>query len=351
MLLAHLFEKIEPGQRRAIQLQIDKYEKAMANIERHENHLQSMDYDIPNIPGTEQHFEEMKVAYQKAIDNLKAQLKTDKGSDSFEKYMAAIVKNCPSIVKACKSTGKVLYRGTNEDAPAFYGKPYNERKAKDSNSDVSDAFNAALKAAGAQATRDNSIFTTTNRNLADMFGRQIYIVFPRDPLHFTWSNTEKDLVISTEHMKEMVDPSFVKEVMEPIWENAALREEFIKQFRQETYLNDSTQVEFDLEHYPNSKNTGYAVEPFSRGNFFSSVNTIKRMLPKLDQKYSHLTDFKNWVSPKHVITNFGLHIDDDLEGAFNQGYEITIRADYYAIRLDFEKRVREYLGMNRYENY
>ena len=348
MLLAHLFEKIEPGQRRAIQLQIDKYEKAMAEIERHENHLQSMDYDIPSIPGTEQHFEEMKVAYQKAIDNLKAKLKTDKGSDSFEKYMAAIVKNCPSIVKACKSTGKLLYRGTNEDAPAFYGKPYDERRAKDSNTEVSDAFNAALKAAGAQATRDNSIFTTTSRNLADMFGRQIYIVFPRDPLHFTWSSTEKDLVISTEHMGDMVDPELIKQIMRPIWADDTLREEFIKIFRNEGYINPSNPIELDVENYPNTKLSTFAVQPFSRHGFYWGFKTIEKMLPKLGQEYAKYGEFKNWVSPEFVIKNFGLKIDDDLEGAFTRGYEITIRAEYYAVRLDFEKRVKEYLGMNAF---
>jgi hypothetical protein len=40
-----------------------------------------------------------------------------------------------------------------------------------------------------------------------------------------------------------------------------------------------------------------------------------------------------------------MHIDEDLEGAFNQGHEITIRSNYYAIRADFEIKVKKYLGM------
>ena len=357
MLLSDLYEKIEPGQRRAIQLQIDKYEQAIKDIERHEDNLGNVGYGTV-LPGTEKELEDLKQAYQKYIDDLKSKLNADKkGTDSFEKYMAAIVKNCPTVVKTCKATGKLLYRGTKETAPAFYGKPFNERVAKDSNSEVHQAWNHAMKEAGVVARRDNSIFTTTNRSLASNFGNQVYIVFFRDPLHFTWSNKEefRDLVLDSSKMSKLVDPETVKYIMRAIWENDELREQYKTKYRDLSYLNDSTLVDFNFDNYdPNSYSSGGYHEPFHRDNFRSSWRALVDILPKLPAEYQKYVNFVAWADPETIIANFGINIDEDLQEAFESGYEITIRAEYYAVRLDFEKKVRKYLGMGIYgtgDNY
>jgi hypothetical protein len=349
MLLQDLFEKIEPGQRKAIQLQIDKYERAIRDIEDQEANLSSLDYDDYKIAGAEKELEDLKQSYQKYVDDLKSKLasaKQGKGADSFEKYMAAIVRHCPTIVAACKSTGKLLYRGTKEDAPAFYGKPFNDRYAKDSSSEVHAAWNAAMDAAGVVAKRDNSIFTTTSRSLASNFGSQVYIVFFRDPLHFTWSDSERDLVLSTEMMDRMVNPETVKQLMSYVWQNDELREEYKKMFRILKYESTAYPVEFDPATYP----TGEHHEIFRKYNFKYSFDAFINILPKLPAEFQKYGKFEAWVDPQKVIENFGLHIDEDLEGAFKQGYEITIRAEYYAIRADLEKKVRQYLGMGQYSD-
>jgi hypothetical protein len=350
MLLQDLFEKIEPGQRKAIQLQIDKYEQAIKNLESQEANLSSLDDETYNIAGAEKELEDLKQAYQKYVDDLKAKLAADKktkGADSFEKYMTAIVRHCPTIVNACKSTGKLLYRGTKESAPAFYGKPFNERIAKDSNSMMHDAWNYAMDQIGVVARRDNSIFTTTSKSLADNFGHQVYIVFFRDPFHFTWSDTDRDLVLSTEMMNRMVNPETVKEIMGYVWQNDELREEYKKAYRYIRMEGPTYEVEFDVDNYP--VETYYSI--FKKYNFQESFNALVQILPKLPPEFQKYKDFNAWVDPQTVIEEFGLHIDEDLEAAFDQGYEITIRAEYYAIRADFEQKVRQYLGMSKYSNY
>ena len=350
MLLQDLFEKIEPGQRKAIQLQIDKYERAIKDIEDQEANLSSLDSDNYNIAGAEKELEDLKQAYQKYVDDLKAKLaaeKQGKGADSFEKYMAAIVRHCPTIVNACKSTGKLLYRGTKEDAPAFYGKPFNERVAKDSSSTVHGAWNHAMDQMGVVARRDNSIFTTTSRGLASNFGSQVYIVFFKDPFHFTWSDTDRDLVLSADMMIRMVNPETVKEVMGYVWQNDELREAYKTAYRYVRVEMSSHPVEFDVNSYPDEIYGGV----FKKYNFQDSLKAVVQILPKLPPEFQKYKDFNAWVDPQKVIKEFGLHIDKDLEAAFNQGYEITIRAEYYAIRLDFEKKVRQYLGMSQYSNY
>lgn len=347
MLLQDLFEKIEPGQRRRIELQIDKYENAIKEIENQEANMQSLDQDDYKIAGAEKELEDLKQAYQKYVDDLRAKLDADKkgkGADSFEKYMAAIVRHCPTIVNTCRKTGKFLYRGTKESAPAFYGKPFNERLAKDSNKMMHDAWNYAMDQAGVVAKRDNSIFTTTSKSLASNFGHQVYIVFFRDPFHFTWSDTDRDLVLSNEMMNRMVDPETVKEIMGYVWKDDDLREEYKKQYQYIQGGSSSTPVEFDPENYP--VETYYSI--FKKYNFYASFSALVQILPKLPAEFQKYKDFNAWVDPEAVIANFGLHIDEDLEGAFKQGYEITVRAEYYAVRADLEKKVRKYLGMNMY---
>ena len=79
-----------------------------------------------------------------------------------------------------------------------------------------------------------------------------------------------------------------------------------------------------------------------------SYRALVDIIGQLPAEYHKYGDFAAWADAEAVIANFGLHIDEDLKGAFEQGYEITIRAEYYAIRLDFEDKVRKYLGMGRY---
>lgn len=349
MLLNHLFEaKLSPGDRKAIQLKINDYQKALDDVSRHVRKLSSIG-NAPVIPGTEKELEDLKKAYQDMIDRLKAKLNEPQEEDDLERYMKAIVKNCKTVVSACKRTDMLLYRGTKETAPAFYGKPFDERYAKDSNRNLSDAFNSALADAGVIARRDNSMFTTTNKSFAQGFGHNLYIIFPRDPMHFTWSDKIKDLVINEEFMFDMVDPETVKDIMRAVWSKPETKEAFIEAFRTKGYHHGAT-IGFDFDNYP-SNSTSADYTPFTKYNFQTSVEALRGVLPLLGPEYQRYDVFKNWVDAEAIIKNFGLHIDEDLEGAFKQRYEITVRAEYYAIEAKHEKRVREYLGMAKTSNW
>lgn len=346
MLLQDLFEKIEPGERKEIELKIRDLENALRKIDDQEYHLQLIGKQTL-VPGTEKEFEELKQAYRDHIDKLRQKLKDDDKPDRFDKYMAGVVKNCPTVVAACKATGKLLYRGTRETAAAFYGKPYDERYAKDSDRTLHNAFNNALKEAGVEARRDNSVFTTTNRDFAEGFGNQLYIVFPRDPLHFTWSNKIKDLILNNENMGDMVSPATVTDIMEAIFADETAKAAFTKAYKNELYIS-TDEVYYDESRIRENGAADYA---FSKGYFRAGFDSVGATLPHLGPEYQKYADFENWVDSEAIITNFGLQVDEDLIGAFNKRYEITIRAEYYAIRADLEKRVREYLGMRDSTDY
>jgi hypothetical protein len=344
MLLNDLFErKLTPGERQGINIKLDKYKKALRDLERHQQAYNSMDAVV--IPGTEQHLEELKAEYKKIIDKLQAIVDSDKSNNALEKFMAGIVKNCPTFIKAFKTTDRLLYRGTRESATAFYGKPYDERNSKDSEGDLSKAFNDALKKAGAVARRDNSVFTTTSRNLASLFGHTLYLIFPRDPVHYTWSDKEKDLVLNSEHMDKMADPNVVKELMRVVWTNDELRNDFIAMYSKELWINAGTEIHFDVDNYPKSAGS---FSPFQAHNFRTSFRTLSMLLPKMGEQYTKYHDFENWVTPEAVINNYGIHIDEGLNAALRRGWEITVHAEYYAIRSDYEQQVRKLLGMSEY---
>lgn len=343
MLLNHLFEKISPGERKAIQLKINDYEKALRDIQRHEMHLGNIG-NAPVIPGTEKELEDLKKSYQDMIDQLKAKMNEPQKEDGLARYMQAITKNCKTVVAACKKTDMLLYRGTKETSPAFYGKPFDQRYAKDSERELSQAFNAALKEAGVVARRDNSMFTTTNKSFAQGFGNNLYIIFPRDPMHFTWSDKIKDLVINHEFMLDMVDPEKIKNVMRAIWDDEDAKQRFIELFQRKSYIAGAS-VDFDFDNYPNN-HTSADYTPFTKYNFHTSFESLKEVVPMLDSEFSDYDRFETLVDPEAIIANFGLHIDENLEGAFKQRYEITVRAEYYAIEAKYERRVREMLGMN-----
>lgn len=339
MLLQDLFEKLEPGEQRAIQLKIDRLKSATQEIENQQQSLKSIE-QLPVIPGTEKELEELKQAYQKMIDDLQAKLdaeKKKKGGDDFEKYMTAIVRHCPTIVKMCQETNMLLYRGVKERAPAFYASPFTKREPKDSYKDIHNAWNHAMDLMGVKAKRDNSIFTITSRGHASNFGDQVYIVFFRDPFNFTWSENIKDLVLDWEKAIEMVNPETVKSIMSYVWENEELQKEF------KIYYGDSN-AKFDKNDYPHGDS--YDGNVFERYNFRKSFDALKSILPKMPDEFKKYASFDAWVDPETLTKNFGLHFDEDLRGAFESGHEITINANYYAIRTDFEKRVREYLKMN-----
>jgi hypothetical protein len=342
MLLSQLFEKLEPGQRRAIELKIKDAEKEIRKIEDHEQKLDSLGY-LPNIPGTEKELEDLKQEYQKYIDELKEKLKQDDRQlkkDPLETYLKAIVRHCPTTVSACQRTGKLLYRGTKETAPAFYGKPFEKRMAKDSNTEYSDAFNYALKQAGAEARRDNSMFCTTNRNFAQGFGHELYIIFPRDPFHFTWSDKVKDLILNSENLGDMIDPTVVEDLMDNIWKNEELKKDVINYFANERGIYPSDVEEYNPLMF-NADTRGF----FGKYTMYASVEAVRAVLPQMSDEFKAFQDLKLWVSPDRVIKNFGIYIDEDLEGAFKQRFEITVRGEYYAVHSKFEKKVMQFLGM------
>ena len=85
-------------------------------------------------------------------------------------------------------SGRVLYRGTDPGLPqAFSGRSRDDRKPKDSNPTAQLMVDDALTKLGIAARRGNSLFTTSDQNMAGDFG-VIYIIIPKNSAVYSWSN-------------------------------------------------------------------------------------------------------------------------------------------------------------------
>jgi len=116
-------------------------------------------------------------------------------SQGFQDLARLLNEKCGDYLAIFKKTNKVLYRGTDRGlAQAFSGRSRDERKPKDSNPAAHRLVNIALTKLGIAARRDNSLFTTSDQNMAAEFG-VIYIIIPENSAVYSWS-AEPDLTLA-----------------------------------------------------------------------------------------------------------------------------------------------------------
>ena len=106
---------------------------------------------------------------------------------------------CSDIVKAYIATGKFLYRGTTRHkAEVYVGNPPTERGSKDTPISINAKTDQLMLALGYKATRRNSIYVTSDLDTAHWYGPEIdakgkvYIIYPKNGFHFTWSPKMRD---------------------------------------------------------------------------------------------------------------------------------------------------------------
>lgn len=115
------------------------------------------------------------------------------------KNIAAVLKrNCSQFIPIFKSAG-ALYRGVKlkggiDKTPFLKGHSSLNRKPKDSTNTDQIIFDSLLAKLGFKALRSNSIFTISDRDVANNFG-DVYAVFPINGFQFTWSPEFHDIVL------------------------------------------------------------------------------------------------------------------------------------------------------------
>jgi len=144
-----------------------------------------------------------------------------------------IKEHCGKSLRAMKLTMKCLFRGVSnvesQMKPMFIGSNQNNRSPTHSSIPGQKQFDEYLMKLNIKALRSNSIFATSNLDMARSYGIA-YAVFPFDNCSFAWSRNTRDQVIYPEDMKKFRTSVFDK--------NDTMKDE-LKRFQDYYAIDDS----------------------------------------------------------------------------------------------------------------
>jgi len=122
----------------------------------------------------------------------------NRDTGELEKY---IRQHCSDAIQYMKDAGKYFYRGMRPGkglGSAIVGQSRQDREPKDTKDDISAFFDQALTSHGFKALRRNSIFVTSDKSNAEIYG-PAYAIFPMNGFNYTYTN-QVDLVIRPAHL-------------------------------------------------------------------------------------------------------------------------------------------------------
>ena len=330
MRLRNLYEvAVKPGERKGFSVRLKKLEDLQIKIADMQNTITDLKgTKIPDVlkKKMDDLINDATMEKEKLYSEVSAAERRTGSANGIPgnvmSLLRGIEKNSSIIMNAYRNTGKFLYRGIKSDDDALYGKPFDERRAKDSSSDLSGALNKALAAAGFTARRDNTSFTSGTYTQASNYGT-VYIFFPRDGFHFHYSESIKDLVLDTGKLHLLLDKQLMDRIKKVLSDNWAELQNF-----------------FSQSHSPSDFMSGYSYSSDIKG-IQQAVAAGK--LPPEFEKFKTLDDF---IDPIQVVRQMQYN-QTDLDSAISSGHEVMVTGPYYALRADkFADYVKNYISMD-----
>lgn len=336
--------EVKPGERKNISFKVNRLEKMLKKLNAYKKNAELMTgMDLPDSAKEDLSALLDKVnteiaKVQQSYDEAKA--KTDSSTDTPIKvtnFFNGLMKNCKQILAVYKMMNKdldtkktndmrFLFRGIKGQASdALYGKPFLDRKPKDSPQAADMLFNLAMKEAGFDARRDNSSFVSGNDSHAGGYGN-LYIMFPVDGFKFTWSKKHDDLVLPDNFTKaNMLDKTKVTKL-----KNA------IDKLDKETL--HTLKWKYDL----------YNQGAWGADTTLHNIIGLKKAISNgaLPEDFSALLDsIFNIAAVKKSIDSYQLS-GTDLASAILSNHEIYVSGPYYAIKdtAANRKRLVEFLN-------
>lgn len=265
-------------------------------------------------------------------------------------HLAQLLKTqCGDYLDIFSNAGKVLYRGTDPGLPqAFSGRSRDDRKPKDSNPTAHRLVDIALTELGIAARRGNSLFTTSDQNLAAEFG-VIYIIIPKNSAVYSWSN-EQDITLS---------PSIVR------MHSTSRDWQLLKRAADEAGRITADAMDAAYRGSQRGDNTGYDVlqsnvdhatelTDIVHGMYMDGKNIIVKQMSDPITAKPHLDwVVENWpdtvlgkyiaremyhsltkpveIDPQQLQATYNF-TDKNLEAALKNGNEVLIHGEYIAMR-------------------
>jgi transcription antitermination factor NusG len=340
MLMRDLLEKlnqlqlteapVKPGERKGISFNLKRLDKVRAELDKYKNsmsYLQSASMP-PELKGDMQslqdkldaEIEKVNTAYSTMYEKSRVNDRPVKMDNLFK----ALSKNCKEIIKVYKELNKnnfnkqrFLFRGIRSSDDALYGKPFEARKPKDSDRELHDLLNNAIKDMGFEADRENSTFTTGDRSQASGYGYSLYVLFPVDGFKFTWSKTVKDLVLDSAKRMNMIDKNVRQQIVN----------EIIKSYNE------------NPEKFPFAS----PAELFRNGyDYNSDYRKVESLIEKnlVPETVADLLD--ELLTPQSIQEHFKF-TDKDLFEAILSNKEIYLTGPYYAVNIDHVDELIKFL--------
>lgn len=296
-----------PGEEKSHQqLKIREYKKIVERIEDLEQTIRSnqdMSRTLKTNPEILQQLAQIRKRVARKVELLdRAKRKRDQIN---QRIFDILDSDCSDFVKDMKKARLVLYRGTRNDASVFEAHTMEDRRPKDSNAEVTELYDQMMSALGVKALRSNSIFTTTNYGFAANYGRDVYMIFPKNGFDFL-STDVKDLILDKKY--QLANQEAIKRFCLAV-----------KEYGQANVPN--------WENTPLAKNINWPDWEHSLRVLELNFQGGNRM--NLPEKFR--VNIEDFVSPASVKDAFKPNTTD-LVPALVSGKEMLIRGEYWALK-------------------
>ena len=274
-----------------------------------------------------------------------------KDTPGFQHLAQLLKTQCGDYLKIFKETGKVLYRGTDIGLPqAFSGRSRDDRKPKDSDPTAHRLVNIALTKRGIAARRDNSVFTTSDQNMAGEFG-VIYIIIPGNSAVYSWSN-DRDLTLSPATVRLHSNSRDWKLLRRAVIEGQVIERQANDLYtaHRESQREDKT----GLDVLRDNRDSARKLLTIAQGMHLTGENDINQQMsdpitakPLLDWVVENWPDtvlgayiaremdrsltLPVEINPQKLQATYQFN-DENLEAALVNGHEVLIHGNYIAVR-------------------
>lgn len=325
---------VQPGTRRNVDLKISELRRKKDDVERYIHQLKNMGDEREHPPEVMDKLIVLRNKFQAEIDRLADLANQDLGtlrSKMVNFYNKSVARHCSQAISEYKKAGRMLYRGTNEDSDVFVGKPFEERRTKDSDTLVSEKISQAMLEFGFKATRENSIFCSGSKTHASGYG-STYMIFPFDGFDFTWSTEYSDKIFRRSALQMTFSPTdaaYVKEIImkKPDWERP-----------------------FELRYCTFNPVAGSTTpNGFLGDNWEGQYELAKKFVEEgsiTDPRAIEIinNNFYGEGSAKRIIDKCGF-TNESFEDAVSSGHEVYVHGQFYGIAIKHHALIRELIGM------
>ena len=305
----------------------------------------------------------IKAELQAKIDRLYDSLGNRKKefSSIIEKIVPIIKSKCSEFLPTIQKTG-FLYRGItvkeNKNRLAFRAHSRDYRAPTHSNAAANKLFNDAMEELGLTATRTNSVFATGAFGTAGSFGK-VYIFFPCNGSHYTWSETARDLILTPSELYQNAGVPVINyddldqyrlrivNYAEMLYAKAKIDKE------PQELINYYMSVYMKLVDMVSHPSRAINVRPMIQyGLRLDGVNRV--FLDDIDSLYHDMVEINSRINDVDFDIDldkfkdfYQLKGDEELNRAILSEHEILFTGEYICVAFGYKDLLLEALGMKK----